>query len=178
MYFFDRKAKMSQFGALWRSFTCGQLNELLNQEYPYTNLPMMIRLDQSELTGNNANMEQHFTFLGVVYRKKPTDLMPAVFTNPLSSDAVAYTEVRVFVPQGRIEWWVPPEPPELGGVPGQFPDIPSQYNTWEISGSFAGDPCRRSGTFGTRVGSAQLVPATLPNLAAILQNPAAAAGLR
>ena len=30
---FDQHAKMSQFGSLWRGFTCGQLNELL-EEYP------------------------------------------------------------------------------------------------------------------------------------------------
>ncbi len=40
---FDQEAKMSQFANLWRSFTCGYLEHLLNVEYPRTNLPMMIR---------------------------------------------------------------------------------------------------------------------------------------
>ena len=31
---FDQIAKMSQFGNLWRGFTCGQLDKLLNKDYP------------------------------------------------------------------------------------------------------------------------------------------------
>ena len=39
---FDQLAKMSQFAGLWRSFTCGYLEHLLNVEYPQSNLPMVI----------------------------------------------------------------------------------------------------------------------------------------
>ena len=42
---FDQVAKMSQFAGLWRSFTCGYLEHLLNEEYPHTNLPMVIYED-------------------------------------------------------------------------------------------------------------------------------------
>ena len=40
---FDNYARMSQFGGLWRAFTCGQLATLLNDEYATRNLPQMIR---------------------------------------------------------------------------------------------------------------------------------------
>lgn len=36
-------AKMSSFYPLWRAATCGQLEKLLNQDYPLTNLPLVIR---------------------------------------------------------------------------------------------------------------------------------------
>ncbi len=42
---FDRIGKMSQFGMLWRGFTCGQFDKLLNQDYPNSNLPFQIRSD-------------------------------------------------------------------------------------------------------------------------------------
>ena len=76
MMFFDRKAKMCQFGALWRSFTCGQLDELLNDEYPTSNLPMLISPEASNSPTASADLENHFTFLGVVYWKKAAELMP------------------------------------------------------------------------------------------------------
>ena len=40
---FDVAAKMCQFSNLWRSFTCGYLDQLLNTEYPTRNLPQLIR---------------------------------------------------------------------------------------------------------------------------------------
>jgi hypothetical protein len=36
-------AKMSSFYPLWRTATCGQLEKLLNQDYPLTNLPLVMR---------------------------------------------------------------------------------------------------------------------------------------
>ena len=41
--FFNRAAKMSNYFHLWRIATCAQLEQLLNVEYPVTNLPMVIR---------------------------------------------------------------------------------------------------------------------------------------
>ena len=70
LLFFDQQAKMSQFGALWRSFTCGQLHKLLDEEYPNTNLPMMIRTEGSQVQNANTEIDQNFTFLAVVYWKK------------------------------------------------------------------------------------------------------------
>ncbi|MBM79050.1 MAG: hypothetical protein CMJ78_00455 [Planctomycetaceae bacterium] len=41
--FFRVQGKMSTYFHLWRIATCGQLEQLLNVEYPRTNLPMIIR---------------------------------------------------------------------------------------------------------------------------------------
>ena len=170
MWFFERQAKMSQFGALWRSFSCGQLNKLLNEEYPDTNLPFMIRTDQSDLAANGTDIEQHFTFLGVAYWKKPVELMPKIFTNPLLHDAVAYAEVKVFVPKGRIEWWVPPQYSQLGGVPGEFPDIPSEYDEYEKQWVLRRRPVPQEWDLWNQHWVCQLAPTTLSNLATILQS--------
>ena len=50
-------AKMSQFAGLWRSFTCGYLEHLLNVEYPHTNLPMVIYENPSQTADSNAVLE-------------------------------------------------------------------------------------------------------------------------
>ena len=40
---FNHDAKMSAYFHLWRIATCGQLERLLNIEYPVTNVPMLLR---------------------------------------------------------------------------------------------------------------------------------------
>ena len=40
---FNHDAKMSTYFHLWRIATCGQLERLLNIEYPVTNVPMLLR---------------------------------------------------------------------------------------------------------------------------------------
>ena len=65
---FDNFAKMSQFGALWRAFTCGQLEKLF-AEYATQNLPQMIR--QPSGPGMPlGDLQQYYCFVGVVYWKK------------------------------------------------------------------------------------------------------------
>lgn len=128
MYFFDREAKMSQFGALWRTFTCGQLEQLF-EEYPASNLPFVIRTPGDEIVDPNAHLDQYFTFVGVAYWRPMEPLLPGVFAHPLGSDTVAFAQVRVFVPQPRLVWeyFAPDaEPSPLGGVPGDFADLPAE----------------------------------------------------
>ncbi len=55
---FDQLAKMSQFGGLWRSFTCGYLEHLLNVEYPKTNLPMVIYENPAQTANSNATLAE------------------------------------------------------------------------------------------------------------------------
>lgn len=125
---------MSQFRQLWRNFTCGQLNKLLNEEYPVTNLPFMIRADMMpteipvgpcdcEVTDSSHYLEQHFTFVGVAYWRALRVLAPRVFRNPTASDTLAYAQVRVFVPRPRLRWYhvVPGSFSfSIGGVPGDM----------------------------------------------------------
>ena len=100
---FDQLAKMSQFGSLWRSFTCGYLEHLLNVEYPHTNLPMVIHENPADGRSERA-LEKHYTFIGVVYWKKLPELAPGLFKNPLEADDQAFAEVHLFIPRDRLEW--------------------------------------------------------------------------
>ena len=172
--FFDREAKMSQFAGLWRSFTCGYLDSLLNTEYPERNLPVMIR------RGSRLPRELHddYTLVAVVYRPKLPEMASTIFRNPLGSDSVAYAAVRVFVPKRRLVWWrdYPWQRTELGGVPGDLviiepedpPTGPPEPGVWVVR--------REPGIweawdlFNQRW-RAQLVPATVETLAWILQTP-------
>ena len=111
---FDREAQMSRFSQLWRIFSCAELDHLLNDEYPQTNLPMMIRLTdygtdweklrrQGSAEDINRNLERDFQFLGVVYRDHRRENGPGLFKNPLAkhSDAITFTQVSLFLPRPR-----------------------------------------------------------------------------
>lgn len=111
---FDRQAQMSRFSHLWRIFTCAELDRLLNEEYPQTNLPMMIRLTdfgtdwetlhrEGSAEDINRNLERDFQFLGVVYRDHRRESGPGLFKNPLAkhSDAITFTQISLFLPRPR-----------------------------------------------------------------------------
>lgn len=128
---FDREAKMSQFGNLWRSFTCGQLEKLL-EEYPDTNLPQVIRSPTSDGLSQNDYVEQQFMYVSVIYRAKINEALPGLFSNPIESDSQAYAQVMIFVPEPRLikrqgrRCDSPPRPDRsMGGVPGDTVSFPA-----------------------------------------------------
>lgn len=122
----EGEAKMSTFQALYRMATCAYLNELLDEEYPTTNVPMMLRddfggavqgnrvLDQAQV---NTVLERDYTFLGLAYRTHPRELAPGsprvpLYRNPLrdAGDALTYSQISLYIPRymyrfqgGR--WW-------------------------------------------------------------------------
>ena len=175
MYVFDHEGKMSQFSALWRSFTCGYLNRLLEEEYPNSNLPHMIRVEQDEVVAPIAHLEEDFTFLGVAYWQRLPEILPGLFRSPLEGDAVAYAQVRVFVPHRRLVWhWLHPYGGRtpIGGVPGEFPDLPDEElpepegeGRWIVGRQHVPDHWDLLNEHWT----VQLVPSTTQNLAVILQ---------
>jgi len=178
MAFFDSDGKMSQFGRLWRSFACGYLTQLLEEEYPTRNLPFVIRTEADEVTDGNAHLDQYFSFLGVVYWNQVPALMPRLFRNPTESDALAYAEVRVFVPRRRLVWHRITtgggSSTNIGGVPGEMPTLPDENppegggtseSYWVVGREWVPDDW----TLLNQRWSCQLVPATTPALAAILQ---------
>ncbi len=124
-------------------------------------------------------MDQYFTFLGVVYWNPAPQLMPGLYRSPVASNALAYAEVRVFVPASRIVWLLsvssPPTPTiPMGGAPGyQWPSDPS---TTPPTGSMLFRPGRQPGVntetnLWNQHWTCQLVPATHPMAATILQTP-------
>jgi hypothetical protein len=192
-WIFDNVAKMSQYSNLFRQFACGQLHHLLEDEYPDSNLPFQIvranesydsdRLNPND--NNNAHLEQYYTFVGVAYRRQLPSLgWTRLFRGPLDGDAVAYAEVRMFVPSRRLVWRhvIPPihHYSPGGGLPGEpmplppgdtgddLPDIPEPTGAahWEIGREIG---VWRSWSLVNQHWRAQLTPATGPYLAPILQ---------
>ncbi len=196
---FDLYAKMCGFGhpvrhyyerrgsrglGLWRGFTCGQLRRLL-EEYPYSNLPHMLRTQADSLPPHpdggrdgTAHLDTDFSFVGAVYWKPVPQMMPGVYRQPLEGDCLAYAQVRVFVPRLRLVWvwdhYGASDRANLGGVPGDIQWIPKPGDPDPDTGSGEYDvkyePNRSSAwsLFNQRW-TVQLVPATHERLAEILQ---------
>ncbi len=183
LQFFDREAKMSRFSSLWRSFTCGQKEKLLKEEYPTTNLPMMLRTEGEDILDSNAHIDQHFTFLAVAYWRKLPGIMPRIFSSS-TPDSVTYATVQVFLPLARIEWWLPPRGGsyQIGGVPGEFPPLPAESEpgdesdderTWIIRRQ----PFPQTWDLWNQQWTCQLAPTTMTNLAEILRTTPPGSGL-
>jgi hypothetical protein len=155
--FFDYGAMMCQFGHLWRGFTCGQLQKLL-QEYPDTNLPFSLREELSPgatLESYESYMDEKFTFLAVVSWARVPEMLPGLYHSAGTSDSIAYAQVRVFLPTSRLVWQqhVPsPSSIPMGGVPeynwpSDSASSPSGATTWV--------PGRQSGVITTGLDAAQ-----------------------
>jgi hypothetical protein len=183
MYVFDREAKMGQFGRLWRHFTCSQLNHLLEVEYPTTNLPHVIRTEWNPTANldGTAHLDEQFTLVAVVYWQKMPELMPALFRDPIDGDSMAYAQVRFFVPKRFWVWhWYEPHPHQYAGnigghridwpppEDGTEPEEPQNQGQgeWRIA---MGPGYSEDWSLLNQHWTVQLVPATTPMLATILQ---------
>ena len=175
---FDRDARMSRFGDLWRIATRGQLDRLLIREYPLNNLPFQMRrmidgthpsrMKQMQSSGGwrqvNLHLNRDYHLLAVVYRRHIEEMGPGLFENPLSefSDAQSFAQLQVYLPEPRYvrvngSWvrWVPIRDPETREITGWRP-IPYRENwpqRWDLM----------SQNWTTRI-----MPASLPELQQIL----------
>jgi hypothetical protein len=136
---FDRDARMSRFGALWRIATRGQLDRLLEQDYPLTNLPFQIRrmiggthpnrmrqmLGEGRWREVNRHLDRDYHLLAVVYRRHLEEMGPGLFENPLANvaDAQSFAQLQVYLPEPRFvrsngQWvrWVPIRDPMTGQI--------------------------------------------------------------
>lgn len=93
-------AKMSNFFHMWRGFTGARLQRLLNEEYPTTNLPHMIRLPNGET--QQQYLEHQFSFDTTIYRRQRTPRMPGMYRVPIRGDNVAFARATVYLPLPRI----------------------------------------------------------------------------
>jgi hypothetical protein len=197
--FFPVEAKMSQFFmggnlGLWAVFTCGQLNRLLDEEYPVTNLPHMMRLSENGLPINsysipsqdlNNHLAQNYMFIAAAYRRHFRETSPRYFFNRLSGDALTFAQVSIFVPRGRMVL-VPADGsgsgsgsrPGLGGIPGQpgfnQPSPPPATAGGEPTGGnmvWTGEGWPTHWDLWNQNWTVQLVPATADALGRILQTP-------
>ncbi len=182
MWVFDNPASFSRFNDLWRGYTCGHLMKLLNDEYPYNNLPFMIRTEQRDVADPTAHLDADFTFIAVVYARQVPEMMPKVFPTAVDGDAMAFAQVRMFVPWRRLQYWPryeggssspsTPFDPRSSGTGGSIvgwtvgrqeartladnglPPLADRQNAWDLF---------------NQSWAVQLVPATHNNLATILQ---------
>ena len=145
---FDSYAKMSQFGMLWRGFTCGQL-ELIIQENASRNFPHMIR-EQPTTGGAGSLLEADYMFIGVTYRTKVIPLAPRLFADSLAIDNQAFAQGTLFVPHRRIVGYR--VHPQLGYIPIRH-GVPTHWDLWNQNWSF------------------QLTPATSESVGFVLATP-------
>ena len=120
---FDNEGKMSQFANLWRGFTRGQLNNLLD-EYPNANLLHMIREHEDDYL-QNTGLERDYAFVGVVYAPQVPQILPGLFRHPAESDAECFAQVMLFIPRPRLIKVYPDQnqgntSDNFGGVPGDI----------------------------------------------------------
>ena len=111
-------AKMSNYINLFRVFACGQLDRLLNEEYPDTNLPHVLReilpeqLSSTCIDGcstpnvdPNDILERDYNFVATAQWPQMTTIMPGLYQNPLHRDqrtyAVTFAQAEVYLPQRR-----------------------------------------------------------------------------
>jgi hypothetical protein len=183
---FRGPAQMCQFNNLWDGYTCGHLMKLLDEEYPMSNLPHLIRtterevLDQPGLEG--ALLDRDFTFIAVVYAKQVPEMLPGLFVNPIEGDALCFAQVRMFVPWRRLQFWLSSEggsgrrsPFEdgngTGGTPVRWTVGRQEWRTLTDTGSPPPPDRQNAWDLFNQSWTVQLVPATHDNLAAILQTP-------
>jgi hypothetical protein len=99
---FRQEARMSQFDPLWRGFTCGQLERLL-EENRNRNLPMILRVHRGESVGN-LQLHRDYMFIGVTYWNPLVEAMPGVFSSPLATfDDQKFAQGFLFV-SGSSGW--------------------------------------------------------------------------
>ncbi len=111
-------AKMSNYINLFRVFSCGQLESLLNDEYPDTNLPQVLRellpasipdTCDSQCAPDNADpnlvIARDYQFVATAHWPQMSTMMPGLFANPMQRGqrtyAVTFAQAEVYIPRAR-----------------------------------------------------------------------------
>jgi hypothetical protein len=108
----------------------------------------------------SSYLEQYHTFVGVTYWPRMSQTSPAYFRYPLTTDATAFAQVSVFIPQARYTccpWAIPI-------VSGNPPEVRWQDNY---------DPWPGEWDVTNQNWIAKLAPATSDSVVMILQSPLA-----
>jgi hypothetical protein len=111
---------LSQLANLWRVFTCAQLNKLLHEEFPKSNLPFVIRVkDRNNWNFTNYEprfqpdddaLETEYNCIAVVAWPHTRQFAPGVYRNPLNGNertladdtyAFTFAQANFFLPRAR-----------------------------------------------------------------------------
>jgi len=118
-------AKMSNYINLFRIFACGQLDQLLNVEFPDTNLPFILRdppnFPDACWVQTDPNItppcpppepllpqtqKKDYRLIATAYSPHLATMFPGLYRNPLATNggsyAVTFAEAAVFLPRGRF----------------------------------------------------------------------------
>lgn len=111
---FGQNANLLQVGDSNDSTTSENYLEEILDEYPKSNLPMLLRgtetgislseiYEQGNVTATNQHLEKNYQFVSAVYRKHIDERAPGVFKNKLKphSDAMTFAQVTLFAPAPR-----------------------------------------------------------------------------
>jgi hypothetical protein len=163
-------AKMSNLINLWRSATCEHLHRLLDEEYPLTNLPHVIR-DQppavsvaqsnpSSIAERNNILEREYTFVAVAYWPHLSETFPGLFRNLLeregNSDALTFAQATLYLPEPRLRQpWLVPSRDFFGEINGWHAHRDNWPTHWDAF---------------NQNWMAKLVPARSPSVLPILQS--------
>ncbi|MBM4076541.1 MAG: hypothetical protein FJ267_13000 [Planctomycetes bacterium] len=156
-------AKMSNLINLWRVFTCANLRKLLNDEYPFTNLPFVLRnpptfpdtcVDPSNQGLSAARpcprpspltpavLERDYQFVSQVYWPHQRPMFPNLFRNPLERDsqnyATAFAQASIFLPRAKFQccpWGYEVPCSAEGGICCliRYDNSPGSWNSFTLS---------------------------------------------
>ena len=131
---FDGLDGMSNFTTIWRNFTRKELEKLLLEEHPNSNLlhviwtPLDIQSNQSLSESEKEDLRPYvsfnytrkkrnelirdcYTFIGVLKKKQFRPFMPSLFTNPLSGkNRMTFAQGMLYIPIPRLVRETFPEP--------------------------------------------------------------------
>lgn len=182
---FDHQCKMSNYGALWRGFTSGQLDRLLETEHRLTNMPHLLRSDFQPITDVNRYIERDYSFIAVVGRTPVKPILPGLFPESLDTDPTSVTQIELFIPKRRLVWSSPrrPEPPErfggrdAVGVVGDFVPFPGAPDPFETpppapQGAVVRDNAPIHWDLWNQHWTVRLVPARAPSIVEIMSKSA------
>lgn len=174
---FDSDGQLSYFAGFWRGFTCGKLDQLLNDEYPNRNLLFVIRTPREYMFDRQGLLEREFNWLGIAYRTHLRQTLPGLYRNRMAADDQAYAQIAMFIPRPRLVNYQPGLPPSgelYGGVPGSGgPPAASGDSTTLPAASpqiwwVRWEGLSREWDLLNQNWTVQLVPATTPGLVALL----------
>ena len=129
---------------------------------------------------NQPELEQYHTFIGVAYWPRMSQTSPVFYRYPLSTDAVAFAQVSVFVPRSRYQLY-----PTQGQIPaGPWLHLSrlDQFGNWLTANNYDAWPQQLDQVNGRWVPVwditnqnwiAKLSPATSDSVVSILQSPMA-----
>jgi hypothetical protein len=158
-------AKMSNLINFWRIYTCANLHKLLDEEYPFTNLPFVLRdpptfpdscvrtTDHPERPCDpprpldQQTLEKNFNFVSSVYWPHQQPMFPGLFRNPLDRDsqayATAFAQATIFLPRARFRCCPWGDVVPCGSISGicclvHYDGFPGSWNLYTLSNTDPG----------------------------------------